>query len=227
MSWTRTLLVDLSKMARQLDDASVVLRLMMVCNDLTVANAKLGEARQMEDTGPFEHLRWGTGMYFVRLQIGHLNEAMSVLHDLRNRPRLMELAVRCSEHAQEKFHELEACLQGGSQHREFQSKLELVRHKTVFHYDNKLVRNALRDRAQTWKKSQTVTTSSDVRLVRFGVADAIMDTLTVRHIWKVELHDQDRQLDEILTFGYSVFLALMEFSTEFIMRYIAENAASG
>ena len=114
---------------------------------------------------------------------------------------------------------------GQANFKQFESQMMRVRNKTAFHYDDKLVRKALMDRAKTAIKPQSVTASNDVQQVRFGVADAILDTLTVRHIWKIGELDLNEKLDEILDFGFRLFVAVMDFGQEFIMRYVEENAA--
>lgn len=206
------------------DEAGVVIRLMMVCNDLTIANAYLRELREGQ-TRVADHVRWGAGVYFLRMQIGHLSEAMSVIGALRKSPPLLRLVHQCTERGRDAFRELEACLMGQANFKQFESQMMRVRNKTAFHYDDKLVRKALMDRAKTAIKPQSVTASNDVQQVRFGVADAILDTLTVRHIWKIGELDLNEKLDEILDFGFRLFVAVMDFGQEFIMRYVEENAA--
>jgi hypothetical protein len=174
---TITQYVDLAKMARQPEEASTVIRLMMVCNDVATARVGLAEAWDEALEIP-QHVRWGRKMYMVRLQIGHLAEALPVVAALRASRRLMRIVHALPEQGQNHFHELESCLEGGQRYGLFTSVIVQARNTTSFHYDDKLIRRALRDRAKITTKPQTVTTSNDVAFVRFGLADGILDTLT-------------------------------------------------
>jgi hypothetical protein len=69
---------------------------------------------------------------------------------------------------------LTSCLKGGTNHKLFIRRIGIVRHKTVFHYDQYLVVEASKDRAETAKQPQSVTVSNDIRQMRYGVADAIL-----------------------------------------------------
>jgi hypothetical protein len=224
MARTRTLYVNLRRLALRPQEAGIILRLMMVCNDMALANSRLGAATEGRDGVP-EHLAWGSKMYAIRLQIGHLNEAMPIFEDLRNCDALMAVVESCTQYARDCFAEVTSCLKGGANHKLFIKRIGIVRHKTVFHYDHDLVVEALKDRANTAKQPQSLTVSNDVRQMRYGVADAILDTLTVRHIWKLRDADINDKLDEVLAFGERLHRASVEFGQEFIVRYIRQNAA--
>jgi len=224
MRTTRTLYVNLDRLALQSEGASIVLRLMMVCNDLAFANAALRELKERE--APIAHRAHGAGVvYLLRMQMGHLSEGLSVIDDLTRDQGLTALVERCSQHAKNRFSELTACLKNGRNCKTFESRVMRVRNTTAFHYDGKLVKRALADLARTETRPLSATSSNDVGRVRFLVADAVLDVLTVRHIWKIEGGDIRGRVDEVLDFGYRLFLALLEFGQEFIMRYIETNAA--
>jgi hypothetical protein len=225
MKWTRTLYINLQRLAYRSEEAGVVLRLMMVCNDLTFANARFGEVREgVGQDALAEHVRWGAKMYFVRLQIGHMNEAIPIIEEIRKNDLLAQTVSQCSSHAQEIFAFLIGCLQGGANYAQFKSAVMLVRHKTVFHYDDKLVRTALGEMAGRTKRIQSITTSNDVRAVRFSVADEVLDNLTCRFIWKAQEPSLDEVIGQKLDFAERTCRALLEFGGEFIMRYVADNA---
>jgi len=226
MSCSRSLYVNLSRLAMRPDEAGIVLRLMMVFNDLSIANSRFGEVRAGGEPSGVEHARWGAGMYFLRLQIGHLNEALAIIKDRQQNPVLSKMVADCSLHAQDAFARWTACLEGGPQREVFMSTIAQVRHTTVFHYDHKLVKRALEDRAtRRGKNVLSVTSSNDIRMARFGVADAILDTLTCRFIWKAKEVNVEEEIGRRLDFGYGLLMALLEFSMEFAMRYIEKNAA--
>jgi len=197
---------------------------MMVCNDLAFANAALGKLKE-SDAPTADRMRRAGVVYLLRMQMGHLSEGLSVIGDLSRDQGLMAVVDRCSRHAKDKFSELVACLESGRDYKSFEARVMRVRNTTAFHYDGKLVKRALADLAKTESRPLSATSSNDVDQVRFLVADAVLDVLTVRHIWKIEGGDIRGRVDEVLDFGYRLFLALLEFGQEFIMRYIEANAA--
>ena len=157
--------------------------------------------------------------------MGHLNEALPIIEDILNNAVLSQVIVQCSVHAQECFTALTDCLKGKKNNAKFVANLGIVRHKTVFHYDDKLVRKAITYRART-KKSVRITISDDVREARFELADTIQDTIACRQIWKAVGADPvSSEIDGALTFGYQLFLALLDFTMGFVMRYMAQYAA--
>jgi hypothetical protein len=223
MSRTRTLYIDLKRLACRPEESNILLRLMMVCNDLSTANAKFTETQKgrarIEDD-----VEWATTVYFLRLQIGHLSEAMHIIKELRGRSELMALVGQCSQHAQDEFEKLSACLKGGRDFKAFESKLMRIRNTAAFHYDPKTVGRALASRAEAGTRRRSVTASNDIRLVRFGVADAVLDTI-FGNLWISGGLDVDQALDAALGFGEGLFRALLEFSQDFIMRYVETNCA--
>ena len=224
MSRTRTLYVDIRKLSRKPEEASVIIRLMMVCNDLAVSNAKLLEVSEQDTVIP-DHVRWGTKLYFLRLGIGHLNEAMKVVADLRGRPPMLRLIGECSSHGRACFDQLASCLKGGADFDKFKAQIMMIRNKTAFHYDDMLVQTALVDRASTTKKTHSVTMSHDVRDMRYGVADDILSTLIVHQVWKAKGLEMNDKLPEVLAFTNCLVRALLEFAAEFTMLYIRQNVS--
>jgi hypothetical protein len=212
--------VNLNKLAQRTDEAGILLRLMMACNDLSIANSRFGEVRGDPATAVGDNIRWGIGMYFLRLQIGHLNEALSIIDDLQRHPVLSPMVGACSSHGQESFAKLTDCLEGGSQRKTFVSTIMIVRSTSVFHYDDKLIRKALKYRATRPVRTivPSVTSSNDIRAVHFGVADVILDTLTSRFIWKAKEENFHEQIESRLAFGYDLLRALLEFSPTFALR---------
>lgn len=166
MARTRTLLVDINKLHSQGDEGGVVLRLMMACNDLTTANQALGKCR--EDTcEKTDYIRRGAALYFVRLQLSHLYEALKVVKEIQKYPELVSLADECPGGATECFARLLSYANGGANEVDFRNYVELVRHKVTFHYDPRKVAIALTDRARRrGNTAHLMTIADDIRRVR-------------------------------------------------------------
>ena len=179
MARTRTLPVDIRKLQRCGDEGVVVLRLMMACNDLITANQALGMWR--EDTREkMDYIRRGSAMYFVRLQLSHLHEALKVVSEIQNYPKLLRLVADCPGESAECFARLISFSEGGANEGAFHKYVELVRHKVTFHYDRRKVGAALNDRARRrGDRAHHMTIADDIRRVRFQVADDLVDTFGV------------------------------------------------
>jgi hypothetical protein len=221
MPRTKTVYIDLKNLAH-LNEASPIVRLMMVCNDVSMADAKLGEAYHEQIPANRD---WAATLYFDRLLCGHLNETMAIIEELRSGAPTRKLLRRCSEHCQACFEKLASCLKDGANHDRFKQVVK-IRNKVSFHYDEKLVQRALMDRASTAKKPSSITTSNDVRKIRYKVADDILGTLMVHHIWGAKGDEMNDRLDEALSFTDSLVRALLEFGSEFVTTYVRENASA-
>jgi hypothetical protein len=225
MAHTRTLPVDIRKLQSQGDEGVLMLRLMMACNDLTTANQALG--MYSKDTREkVDYIRRGATMYFVRLQLSHLHEALKVVSDIRSRPKLLRLVDDCPGGSAECFARLLSFADGGTNEGAFHKYVELVRHKVTFHYDRRKVGAALNDRAR--RRGDTahfMTIADDIGRVRFQIADDLVDTLVCHHIWGIAPgSNAGIEADQIANFGFTICKTLVDFSRALIMRYIEKNA---
>jgi len=75
----------LDAIASKGDLGSVLIRLMIVINDMTLAMD--AQRRWTEDpTRERQHRQRGAKIYFVRLQLAHIYEAMKIVEEIRNSP---------------------------------------------------------------------------------------------------------------------------------------------
>jgi hypothetical protein len=88
-----------------------------------------------------------------------------------------------------------------------------VRHKTVFHYDRKLVERALEDRANRQEaRTSHITRGDHITLRRFNLSDDIVDSIICRHIWKIPRKaDLRQQADQIANFGSNLCVFFLDF----------------
>lgn len=225
MANTRTLLVDIGKLQRLEKESAIVLRLMMACNDITTCNQALGACRA-DPCEKTDYIRRGAGMYFLRLQLAHLNEAFKAVSDISRHPKLQTMVDRCPRATADQLADLLSFADGGARRKEFQRYVESVRHKVTFHYDQGKVQAALRDRAR--RRGETahfVTFSDDIRRIRFQVADDVIDTLVCRKLWGITQETDIRiSADRIADFSFKICTALLDFASVFIARYIEANA---
>jgi len=169
----------------------------------------------------------GALMYFIRLQFGHLNEAIKLIQEIQDDTYLYERVNSCSQAAQDSFIKLLNCLKGGRDYKKFLQYVGRIRHNTAFHYDPTVIKKALADRASRAEARYSKITSGDhISLCRFKLADQIVDSVVCRQIWKIPKDaDLRKEADECVMFGADLCKALLDFSGEFIFRYIQEHAA--
>jgi len=147
MSRTSTIFFDFQKLRNQGKSAITVVKLMMACNDLSLANESLSEWKE-KDLKMMKQRQIGAGMYFVRTQLAHLHEGLKVIDAIRKDTVLKSLLRRCDNQTQGSFKQLEEFLPGGSRRAEFERLVGRVRHNLTFHYDEsgKLIERAIEDR---------------------------------------------------------------------------------
>jgi hypothetical protein len=220
----RTWFVDLEKLRRRRPQSITVLRLMMAANDIQVANWGLREFRAGQSRLA-RLAQAGACRYFVRLQCGHLEEALGVIEEVRADDKLRSLVANCSSDSQEAFNRLTSCLPSGRDHDRFRRHITQVRNNVAFHYSPKLTEKALLHRASRLDaQCSKVTSGSDIDSWRFGVADDLMDTLVCRQLWKIpETADVRSEADRIADFGEGLCKDVLGFGGELAFRFLQDD----
>ena len=222
MSRTSTKYISFETLEMRGPSAVTVVKLMMACNDMSLANQALTEWKK-EQPMMKKSRQIGAGMYFVRTQLAHLHEGLKVIEAIRADSSLMAHVAACDQETQRSFRELVPFLPGGSNHSEFEQLIGRVRHNLTFHYDQsgKLIENAVSDRAGRVEARQSSgTRGSTAHLWHFKAADDIVDSIVVRQIWKIpRTSDLRVEADKIADRVHQIFLWFVDFSGEFIWRY--------
>ncbi|MGA3208765.1 MAG: hypothetical protein ABSE05_13205 [Syntrophales bacterium] len=218
--------VDLTRLQALGERASVIIRLMMAGNDIALANQCLGyyKAKESQVNNDIRH---GAELYFVKMQCGHLNEAIKLIEEIDNDKYLLERVERCSKFAIDAFAKLKKCLRGGSDERKFAQYIGQIRHNTAFHYSNELVGRALADRAgRPESRLSKITAGDNISLWRLHLADDILESIVLRQIWKIpRAANLQHEADNITAFGGDLCVAFLNFSGEYIFRFVKEHAA--
>jgi len=225
MRATQTFVIDLGRLQTQGTDAHLVIRLMRAADDIALANWGL-KYYSNEQPRLRMHVRQGARRYFVRLQCGHLVEALKLVEELRT-SRTLKAVLNASEHfAQEAFQRLVECLPGGARRSDFESHIRLMRNKAAFHYDAQLVAKALASRAERQGSSRsTVTRGTESELWRSGLADDIEDTIVCRLIWKIPFSaDLQAEANKIVEFGSSLCRDFLDVAGEVTFRFLRQTA---
>ena len=223
---TRTIYIDLEKLNRNNKLATLIPRLMMACNDVSFSNACLAEYKDKKDTKNRYNI--GACMYFFRLQIGHIEEGLKIIGEIRKDFRLSQVVNVMSQDGKKSFHKLCNCSDGKDQR--WKKYFTPIRQNLSFHYNDKkegkLTRDALNDRVTKNKQKLSKITVGDIKKMRFELGDEIFDTIVCRNLfgipYSVDLQKDKTQLHKILDFGSDFGKAFLSFGAEYIYK-IAEN----
>lgn len=158
--------------------------LMTAFNDLTMAN--VAHTLYSEDTSRYTNYKRGAGIYFARIQMAHLVEALDLVKEVHRNATLSALVARCPDTTANHFAELLSYASGGHQWRIFADRFKTLRHTIAFHYDLGEVKDALSERSQRkGDVAHLICEADDIRLAHFQVADDIVDTLVCTRAWKL------------------------------------------
>lgn len=222
MARTSTIYIDVEQLANRGAEAANIVRLMMACNDLSLANEAMGKWREKQSNLRLER-QHGALLYFARLQFAHLFEGLKAIDGIRADPYLFSLIDRCDEETKKSFQHLQKFLLNGTERKRFLSLVEQLRNNVVFHYDEhgKLIRRALESRASKPEtRRSSINRGSSVFYWHFTLADEVVDSIVVRKIWKVPMEvDAQSGADDVVQYIHDIFIAFMDFSGEFIWKY--------
>lgn len=222
MSRTSTKYISFESLEARGDSAVTVVKLMMACNDMSLANQALTEWKK-EQPMMKKSRQVGAGMYFVRTQLAHLHEGLKIIEAIRDDSSLMAHVTTCDQETQQSFRNLVSFLPGGLNHSEFERLVGRVRHNLTFHYDvsGKLIKKAISDRAnRSNARLSSITRGSAGPLWHFKVADDVIDGIVVRQIWKIPRRSNLREeADKVADRVHQIFLWFVDFAGEFIWRY--------
>jgi hypothetical protein len=228
MKATQTFVVDLERLLRQGVDGNLVIRLMRAADDIALANWGLAHYTKEEQPRLRKHIQQGARRYFVRLQCGHLVEALKLIEEVKNSRRLKAIVKSSDGSAQAAFQRLIECLPGGLRRKEFEDQVRTVRNKAAFHYDAALVAKALESRAGRRGSSRcTITRGTEINLWRSGLADDIEDTIVCRFLWKIPMSaDLQAEANRILDFASDLCRDFLDIAGELSFLYLREVATA-
>lgn len=123
--------IDFGDLANRGPSATIVIKLMMVCNDMTLANQALGEWKQPQE-GNRKLRQAGARIYFHRLQMAHLYEGFEVIGAIKADAALVALIEQCDERTRESFHVLADHTKGGASRKKLEKLLGLPEAISLF-----------------------------------------------------------------------------------------------
>ena len=182
MSSSRTKIISMDKLAQDTVLGSVLVRLMMVINDFSIANDAVGMWRS--DTTIKRILRRDEAVrYFVAVHISHVFEGMlKIIKEIEESAALLDAVGRCDRPTQREFHELVAYRKTD----DFQKIMGRIRNNLAFHYDDKLAEKSLVALTKQYpNKLASISMGRDALDWHFEPGDMVRNRVGVREIFKV------------------------------------------
>lgn len=140
MDWVSSMkAVSMRRLADQGMVGGVLVRLMMVLQDLALADTAMRAFGRPKNAKKQGDVKRAAGRYFLRLQISHSCEALKIIREIRHNTALTGLVMGCNRETRKAYEALEAFL--GTPDHELTEK---IRNKVGFHYDRTMVRDSLR-----------------------------------------------------------------------------------
>ncbi len=199
--------------------ASVVLRLMMAVNDSSLANNALYEWSQSNERIK-KNRKFGGTIYFARVQLGHVYEALLVIEEMLKSDKLTGLVGGSDSRTQAAFKKLEAFI-GSADYR----LLLRLRNNLSFHYDRKLAIRALERILKVRPDDiSPMSIGSEVLHWHFLLADKIANSIFARDVLGLpeEQADVPTEADKIIARMFDVHEALGDFAIGFIRHCFAK-----
>ncbi|MCZ7658892.1 MAG: hypothetical protein M5U07_14070 [Xanthobacteraceae bacterium] len=199
--------------------ASVVLRLMMAINDSSLANNALHEWSQSEERTKKNRM-FGGKIYFARVQLGHVYEALLVIEEMLRSDKLTGLVGATDSGTQAAFKKLEAFVGSDDYH-----LLLRLRNNLSFHYDRKLAIRAL-ERILIVRPDDIspMSVGSEVLHWHFLLADKVSNSIFARDVLRLAEEETNvtAEADKIIHRMFDVHEVLGEFAIGFIRHCFAK-----
>jgi hypothetical protein len=195
MSNSTTKNVRLGSIADRGKLGSVLIRLVMVMNDMSLAMDGLGWWVN-DNERPRQHREVGARIYFARLQLSHLYEGMKIVEEIRNDAELMNAVDASGSFTRKCFAKLVAFRDSD----EYEKIMGRIRNNLTFHYDPKTISSALQTLASKNPDARGSLTLGNDPLNWFcEPGDMVADRAAVREIFKVpEGADVREEVDKIV-----------------------------
>jgi hypothetical protein len=201
--------------------ASVIVRLMMAMNDMAIANEGLGEWTNTKDRRKV-HRQNGGRLYYGRMLMAHIYEALSIIDDIEKDARLRQAVQECDPKTRSSYDAVAVFL-GTDDYK----MLLRIRNNASFHYDRKLPVRALEQIDAKFPNHRFNYALGDDPLDwHFELGDLVNDRIVVRDIFKApENADVRAAIDPILLRLHTMGAAFSDFAGHFVRYHLTPVGA--
>jgi hypothetical protein len=209
-----TRLTSFGKLAEKGELGVIVGRLMMAINDITIANDSLGQWMLVE-TGEPRMREKGARMYFVRVLISHVFEALQIINKIKATPDLRKVVDTSSAVVREHF-EKALKIVGTEDYK----RMRHMRNDVSFHYRANTVREAIDALNQIAPAVRLSISLGDATLDwYFEPGDRIVDSAVVRGVFGLPYNqDAPKEVDRLIHKLQDTADHLVQFGGYFIME---------
>jgi hypothetical protein len=217
MGRSSTWYVKASTIASQSEIASIMVRLMMSINDLSLANNSIGDWSETTDRKKQKRKTTAT-LYYVRILMGHLYESLKMIKYMAKDPQLRNLVMNCDDHTIAEFMLIESF--SNSPEMEI---LENLRNKAAFHYDRCLpVENLHKIKEELPDHPFAYSMGQDGLDWHYELGDMVMGRMIIRDIFNQDYPkstERRKKVEEIAMRQQEVARAFTDFAGHFIRHY--------
>lgn len=216
MSKSSTWVVKASKIS-QSEVASIIVRLMMMINDISLANNSIIEWSESIDRKKMRR-KWGGELYYVRILMGHLYEALKMLRVISEHASLRDAVMSCDGRTISSFKRVESFIYSKEM-----NILEDFRNKAAFHYDRSLPVENLHETAREMPDYPFVYSMGHDGLDwHYELADAVIARMVIRDIFKEDYPkspERQERVEKIAVRQQEIAQAFTDFAGHFIRHY--------
>jgi hypothetical protein len=217
MGRSTTWYVKASTIASHTEIASIMVRLMMSINDLSLANNSIGDWSEATDRKKLKRKTAAT-LYYVRILMGHLYESLKMIKHMAKDPKLRDLVMNCDKHTIEEFLQVESF--SNSSEMEI---LEDFRNRAAFHYDRRLpVENLHKIKEELPDRPFAYSMGQDGLDWHYELGDMVMGRMLIRDVFKQDFPksaERRKKVEEIAMRQQEVARAFTDFAGHFIRHY--------
>ncbi len=217
MARSTTWYVKASTIASQSEIASIMVRLMMSINDLSLANSSIGDWSETSDRKRQKRKTTAT-LYYVRVLIGHLYESLKMIKFMAKNPKLREMVMDCDQRTVEEFLRVESFIDSPEM-----DILEDFRNKAAFHYDRYLpVENLNQITKELPDHPFAYSMGHDGLDWHYELGDMVMGRMLIWDIFKQDYpksEERRKKVEEIAVRQQEIARAFTDFAGHFIRHY--------
>lgn len=189
----------------------------MLCNnDISLAQIAIDDWKRVTDSKRL-HRQLAAQLYFVRILLGHVNEALSIIREISKSSSLRTAVDECDDLAINSFIAVEKFAFSDDSKR-----LAKLRNNAAFHYTT-LPTKVLREIANNYPDmSFSYSMGNDTLDWHFELADAVMTRMLMFDIYEVrhpERAERRAKLEEISLYEQFIATEFTNFAAHFVHRH--------
>jgi hypothetical protein len=191
---------------------------MIFNNDVAILTDTIDEWSATENQKRI-HRKGPATLYFTRVLLGHVFEALDVIREIDESPELLESVERCGGFALEAFHEVNAYRKLEAN----KTRLAKMRNCAAFHYDPVLPLRVLSEIEKVAPDRRWSYSMGDTALdFRFELGEEVMAGMVVREVYGLaepRSSERSQKLEKIAVDEQRLARLFTGFAAHFVRHY--------